>query len=117
MKRYDLLTKEEFVPSRITQKFAKAENRIRYYNLKATEFRHSIDYINKPLLKNIKILNELMMRKNEATFHLQYLKGKGFSTTIHSHIEQINGKNHFAIHRYILILLENEQIKIVKKEL
>jgi hypothetical protein len=113
MKRQDLLTNEEFVPSRINQKFAKAQNRIKFYNDRANEFRHSIAYISKPLYTNIKILNELMRGKKEATFHKQYLLGKGFTIGLNTHIEQYDNKNLFAIHKYIILPLANEQIKII----
>lgn len=116
MKRQDLLTKEEFIPSRINQKFAKPQNRIKYYNDKANEFRHSIAYINKPLNLNIKILNDLMKGQGEAIYHKQYLLGKGYSMGIYTHIEQYDGKNQFAIHKYIIIPLPNEQIKIIKQK-
>ena len=113
MKRQDLLTNEEFIPSRINQKFAKAQNRIKFYNDRANEFRHSIAYISKPLYKNIKIVNELMGSKKESTFHKQFLLGKGFSIGAYTHIEQYDNKRQFAIHKYILMFLENEQIKII----
>lgn len=114
MKRQDLLTNEEFVPLRVNQKFANSENRIRYYNNKANEFRHSIAYIHKPLHLNIRILNELMRGKKDAVFHKQYLLGKGFSTSCYSHIEIWDNKKQFAIHNYIFLFLDNEQIKIIK---
>ena len=113
MKRQDLLTNEDFVPSRINQKFAKAENRIKYYNDKANEFRHSIAYLSKPIQHNIRILSELMKGKKEASFHKQFLLGKGFSIGVYTHIEQYDGKNQFAIHTYIILPLANEQIKII----
>lgn len=113
MKRNDLLTNEEFIPTRINQKFAKPQNRIKYYNNKANEFRHSLAYINKPLHLNIRILNDLMKGKKEAIFHLQFLYGKGFSTGSYTHIELYNNKKQFAIHMYILLFLENEQVKII----
>ena len=113
MKRQDLLTKEEFIPSRINQKFAKAENRIKYYNDKANEFRHSIAYLNKPLNRNIKILDELMNGNIETIHHKQYLLGKGFSFGIYTHIEQYDNKNQFAIHSYLILPMANEQIKII----
>ena len=113
MKRQDLLTQEEFVPRRINQKFAKAENRIKYYNDKANDFRHSIAYLSKPLLKNIKILNELMFGKKEEVFHRQYLLGKGFALEIYTHIVQSKNNNQLAIHKYVIIPLPNDEIKIV----
>ena len=79
MKRNDLLTGEGFYPSRITQKFASAKNRIKYHNNKANKLRHSVMFVNTPLQSNLRILNELMKEKEKATFHKQYLLGKGYS--------------------------------------
>jgi hypothetical protein len=117
MKRQDLLTQEEFVPKRINQKFATSKNRIRYYNNKANQYRHSVDYLSKPLHANIKILNELMKGKKEETFHKEFLLGKGFNIGIHTHFEAYEGKNHFAIHNYILISISNNQVKIINYKL
>jgi hypothetical protein len=114
MKRQDLLTQEEFMPKRINQKFATSKNRIRYYNNKANQYRHSVAYISKPLHTNIKILNELMKGKKEETFHKQFLFGKGYTIGINTHFEEYEGKAHFAIHNYILISLSNNQMKIIK---
>ena len=114
MLKQDLLTKEEFLPTRINQKFATSANRVKYYNDKATEFRHSVAYIDKPLHLNIRILNQLMSGKKEATFHKQFLLGKGFATGSFTHIEQYEDKKHFAVHRYIILFLDNDQIRIIK---
>lgn len=110
----DLLTKEEFEPKRINQKFANAANRIKYYNNKANRLRHSAAYINKPLLNNLRILNGLFEKKGELTFHIQYLKGKGFSFGVHTHYQELDGKKYVAIYDYVILPLEKEQIKIVK---
>jgi len=114
MKRIDLYTKEEFQPKRINQKFANSQNRIKYYNKKANEFRHSIAYINKPIQNNIKILNDLMIKKIEFIFHKQFLLGKGFNIEFYSHITTYEKKMCFAIHNYIVIPLSDDKIKIIK---
>ena len=36
LKRKDLLTNEEFIPKKISQRFANSKNRIKYNNQKAT---------------------------------------------------------------------------------
>lgn len=113
MKRQDLLTQEEFTPSRINQKFANARNRIKFYNDRANEFRHSIAYISKALNLNIRILNSLMKDRKDLIIHKQYLLGKGFAMGIHTHIEQYNGNKQFAIHKYIIIPLANDEVKII----
>ena len=116
MKYKDLYTNEEFVPIRINQKFAKAENRIKYHNERAKKLRHKIAYINKPLHQNIKILNDIMKNENQKIFHKEYLKGKGFSFNVHTHIDVFEGKNQYAIYQYVCIPLTNEQIKIISND-
>ncbi len=113
MKKKDLLTQEEFFASRINQKFAKAENRIKFYNDKANEFRHSIAYISKALHRNIKILNDLLNGKKELVLHKEFLQGRGFTIGIHSHLEMYQGKNHFAIYRYLLVPHGDDKLKII----
>lgn len=116
MLRKDLLTGEVFIAHRINQVFANAMNRIAYHNKKANELRHSAAYINKPLHTNLRILNELMKSKRERTFHKQFLLGKGFSFTVHNHINHHEGKNHYAVYQYTLVNLGDEQIKIIRND-
>ena len=114
--KLDLLTGEEFIPKRSTQKFANAKNRIAYHNFNATKFRQSLSKFNKPLHQNIRILNEIMKDKEEAIFHKQFLLGKGFSFSVHTHLEEYNDKNLCAVYQYIFFPLENQQIKIIKND-
>ena len=116
MIRKDLLTGEPFSPQRINQVFANADNRIAYHNMKANELRHSAAYINKPLHVNLRILNSLMKGAKELTFHKQFLLGKGFNFTVHNHVNEYQGKNHFAVFQYTVVNLVNEQIKIIKND-
>ncbi len=115
-KALDKYTGEEFVKKRINQVFAKAQNRIAYYNKKANNLRHSVSYINKPLHTNLRILNELLENKQEATFHKQFLEGKGFSFSVHTHLELYEEKNQFAIYKYIILNPTHNYIKIIKQE-
>lgn len=110
----DLLTGEQFTPKRSTQKFANAKNRIAYHNLNATKLRQSVSFVNKPLHLNLRILNELMNDKEEAIFNKQFLLGKGFSFDIHTHVKEYNGVNRYAVYQYVIISLDNEQIKFIK---
>ncbi|MBP8115447.1 MAG: hypothetical protein KAY50_08825 [Chitinophagaceae bacterium] len=116
MTRRDLHTNEEFVPRRINQLFATSANRIAYHNKKANELRHSAAFIDKPLHTNLRILNELMHNQKEKTFHKQYLLGKGFSFKVHNHINAHAGGKHYAIYQYTIVVLANDQIKIVKND-
>ena len=72
MKRNDLLTGEPFIAKRINHKFAKSTNRIKFHNRSATKLRHSVQHINKPLHKNLKILNEVMENTTKKKLHRQH---------------------------------------------
>jgi hypothetical protein len=110
MKRNDLLTGETFYPSRITQKFARAENRIKFHNQKANKLRHSVMFVNSPLQKNLRILNEIMAGKTKGTFHKQYLLGKGYSFDVLTHYENFEGKRTACLYHYTIQVGENDQL-------
>lgn len=114
--KIDPLSEEEFYPKRINQRFANPENRIKYNNNKATELRHSIAYINKPLHRNFQILNEIMEEKNELVVHKQFMLGKGFSFKVFNHIEPYNGVNEKCIYQYMIISLDSEKLKIIRND-
>jgi hypothetical protein len=113
MRRLDLLTYEEFEPKRKNQLFACSKNRIKYHNLRATEFRNKVAYFNQPLQNNIKILDELMWGVEDAIIHKEFLLGKGFVFEVFSHMYPFEGKNHFAVHHYLIIPLADQKIRIV----
>jgi hypothetical protein len=114
MKSLDLLTNEEFIPKRINQKFAKPENRIKYYNKKANDLRNYLNYINKPLFQNFKVLSSLMANDTEAEFHKQFLIGKGVDFKIITHYSIYNNLKLPTIYNFKIQSLENERIKIIK---
>lgn len=111
----DLLTGELFVPKRSNQNFVNAENRIKFYNQKVSKQRLRMAYINKPLAKNLSILDELLQGKNEIAVHKQFLLGRGFSFGVFTHYDTYQEKQYRGIYQYIIIPTINEQIKIIKK--
>ena len=79
MKKQDLLTKEEFSPKRTNQKFACADNRKTYHNLKARKAREitrGVDYIIK---KNWNILKHQLKGNERTTRSKQFLLGAGYN--------------------------------------
>ncbi len=112
MERKDLLTGETFVPRRINQVFANSANRITFHNVKATKLRHSSAYVNKPLHRNLKILNELMFGKKKHKFHKQFLMGKGYSFHVFTHYQLIENKNIPCIYNYAISFTEGDSITI-----
>lgn len=115
MKRQDLLTNEEFVPVRVNQKFAHPKNRIKFHNDRANSLRHRLANIEKPLRKNLIIIEEILNGRKEAEFHKQYLKGKGYSLPLFTHYSNINNVSYPTVYTYVLIV-QGEQVKFVKND-
>jgi hypothetical protein len=113
MKRNDLLTGETFVPSRITQKFASPLNRIKFNNDKANNLRHSLMFINGPLKTNLNILNALIIGKERAVFHKEFLRGKGFVFEVLTHFKTIQGKKLPCIYHYAINVIDDEKIEFI----
>ena len=110
----DPLTNEEFVQRRSNQKFATPENRIAYHNQRANNLRNSIKEYSSALHRNLRILNELMDKKVQASFHKQFLIGKGFDFSIATHVVKIEGQPQRAIYDYAYIPKFKDQIEILK---
>ena len=115
IEKTDPFTGELFIPTRSNQVFATDENRVRFNNEKAKELRLKKSFVDKPLLKNIKVLDELLKGKTEIEVHKQFLLGKGYSLAVFTHYEEITGNRCHALYNYVLINKENEIIKIIKK--
>lgn len=112
MKRNDLLTGEPFIPSRITQKFSCAQNRVKYHNIKANNLRHSVMFIHSPLQKNLRVLNEIMEGKSKGNFHKQFLLGKGFSFEVLTHYDEFDGKRIPCVYHYCIRSGESDLIVV-----
>lgn len=115
VEKTDPLTGEVFIALRSNQVFANDENRIRYNNLKAKELRENKSQVDKPLLNNFRILNDLMSGKQEEIYHKQFLLGRGYSFLVFTNYMDYNGKRCLAVYKYIIIPMENDKIKIIKK--
>ena len=90
MKR-DLLTNQIFEPTRSTMNFINSANRIKFYNQKAKKEREAIAYIQKPLIRNKRILDSLMKDKEVLLIHPEYLKGCQFDFNVLSSLVKYNG--------------------------
>jgi len=115
IEKTDPLTGETFYVLRSNQVFASEENRIRYNNLKAKELREDKSKFDKPLQNNFRILKELMQGKEVEIFHKQFLLGKGYSNLVTTHYEEVSGTRYTAMYNFIIIPMEGEQIKILRK--
>ncbi|RDI14420.1 hypothetical protein [Flavobacterium sp. AG291] len=114
--KIDPLTGKEFIPKRSNQIFENSANRIKFNNQKARNFRIEHDYINKPLIKNVKILDELLTNKTKVTFHREFLKGKGFDFTVMTHYDNFEGTDYPCLYQYMITEISTEKITVRKND-
>lgn len=102
-KRKDPLTGEEFVPKKISQRFANPQNRVKYNNNLANALRQERAVVDKPINKAHRILKELMKNKKKETFHKQFLHGKGLDFKALNKIIIFEGIPRYALYEFIFI--------------
>lgn len=111
-KRKDPLTGEEFVPKKISQRFATSDNRIKFNNQKANAVRKEVSYIDKPLHLNRRILKQLMGNEKEKTFHKEFLLGKGIDFRVTTHVITIDSIKRFCLYQFIYIF-DDQNVTII----
>ena len=120
-KRIDPYTGETFEAKRSNQIFAKTQNRKDYNNKQAALLRKEKAPINKPLHENLKILKQLIAGEKEARFHIEFMRGGGFSFKHSTHTEEYKGMFIHAVYGYMWFREKDEKgkstdyIKIIKK--
>ena len=116
LKRICPYSEVEFIPNRRNQIYADAICRIAHNNEKSRNKRLSKYPINKLVNKNHDILLEIMGDKNVEIFHREYLKGKGFSFQVFTHLisSKADNKNHFAIYNFSYSLYNDTHYQIKK---
>lgn len=112
----DLLTGEEFIATRVNQTFATPANRIKFYNSQANELRKETSVINIPIAKTHRLLRKLMGNKRVAIFSYDYLKGYGVNLSVFNHFVVISGIKQPAIFEFVIILLDENSVKIIRDD-
>ncbi len=111
----DPLTTEVFYKKRNNQKFATAYNRVAYHNRRANKLRQEMNSVNRPLFVNNKILLEIMSGRQKATFHKQFLLGKGFQFGVFTHYTDWEGTSRPSLYNFIILNYSEDKIQIIKK--
>ena len=115
MKRIDPLTKEEFEPIKVSQKYACPANRIKHNNLKASKLKQERAFLDKHVHKNHLILREIYIADGENIFDKMWLKGKGLRLDATNRVQLYKGKHEYCVYEFILIVIKGtNNIKIIK---
>jgi len=101
-------TQTLFDARRNNQKFSTPEARKSYHNLINNSLRKKLSFINKQLLKNYKIADEILGDFTDVSVHREYLKGKGFSFTVFTNLTQINDELVFGLFDIAFMKLPDE---------
>ena len=117
MKIIDPLTKQEFFPKKISQKYACPANRIKHNNLKASKLRQERAFLDKPVNKNHLVLREIYIDGEDNIFNSLWMEGKGFRFDATNHQEEYEGILRNCVYEFILIeIKDTEYIKIIKND-
>lgn len=113
MTRKCKLTGEEFYPKRSNMVFKSATARIKYHNNEANKLRREKSFVDRPLRRNKKILDELIHNTETKSVHKQFMLGKGFNFSVFTHYQEHNSKHYPAVYNYVVIS-NGDVIKVIK---
>ena len=113
-KKYDLLTGDEFIPKRSSQKFATRENAIKYNNLKAKERREEIKYVQEPLRKNFHFLKEELGNDKVKEFPVDYLRGAKYNFGVFTHFRTVGDISYPCIYQFMIVKINKEKLKFIR---
>ncbi len=107
-KRKDPLTGEEFIPKKISQRFATPQNRIKYNNNLANALRQERAVVDKPINSTHRVLRELMKNSKKKEFYKQFLLGKGVDFRVFNKVETFDGVLRYSLYEFIYIFNNND---------
>jgi hypothetical protein len=113
-KAKDPLTQEEFNKRRSNQKFATANNRIKYNNQKARKKRLAKGSIDRMLDTNRTVLSRIIGNNTEIIVSRDYLLGAGFSFSYYSYSREVNGVTYAGIYEFGIAKILDNKFKIIK---
>jgi len=79
-----------FEAKRQNQIYRSAFDRISFHNEQNNFLRKKLSFINKQLLKNYKIVDDLLIDLTEVSANKHFLRGRGFSFKIFTHFAMEN---------------------------
>lgn len=101
-------SKTFFEAKRQNQIFRSANDRVSFHNEQNNNLRKKLSLINKQLLKNYKIADELIGDNADISAHKQFLRGKGFSFKMFTHVSQKEQDIVFGLYDICFMKLPDE---------
>lgn len=111
----DPLTGEVFVAKRSNQRFATAENKIRYHNRKNAEINKERAFIDKPCKLSHLILKALHNPNSDNIYNRYLLEGKGLRFDAFNRIVDTKFGRLHAYYDYAIRMIPNsDNVQIIK---
>jgi hypothetical protein len=101
-------SKTMFEAKRQNQIYRSASDRISFNNLQNNLLRKRLSFINKQLLKNYKIVDALLGDFTDVSVHKQFLRGKGFSFQMFTHVSDKEDEIVFGLYDISFMKLLDE---------
>ncbi len=113
--KIDPLTNEQFIPKKSSQRFASAENRIKFNNRKAAALNIQRAFFDKPCKKSQNILISLYNPESDNIFHRKFLEGMGFGFDAYNRVVDTKYGKLGAYYDYAIRRIPNtDNIQIIK---
>jgi hypothetical protein len=100
---------EQFIPKRTNQIFANPENKSKFNNAKAKYYRDELNRINNALMKNFKVLNDLMKDQESITISYTELLKKGFDFTFFTHFTVEKESQYPTIYYFMMVKTKDQK--------
>lgn len=101
-------SKTLFEAKRQNQIYRSAFDRVSFNNEQNNSLRKKLSFINKQLLKNYKIADALLGDFTDVSVHKQFLRGKGFSFQMFTHVSQKEDDIVFGLYDIAFMKLADE---------
>jgi hypothetical protein len=110
--KIDPYTQEKFFPKRSNQVFATPQNKMRYHNERAKEYRDETKEFRNGLDRNYRMICALLDGKFFARVHVEYLFGMGFDFGALSAEKQTKD---YCIYVYDIVMRLEEDYFIISR--
>jgi len=114
--RNDLLTGEEFIPSRRNQRFASRQNQVRYNNQLAQQKRDAKRPLDRALDVNRTILIRLLGGAESVTKSREFLLGAGYDFKAFTQTGKDEMFNYYCVYEMALFILGEDKYLIKRRK-
>ena len=116
--RIDPYTQEKFFPKRSNQIFATPQNKMKFHNERAKEYRDETKAVRSRLDRNNRLFDSLLGNRMKVRKHVEFLKGKGVDLKAVTRVVQIGDEISYKVFDFSFLYdKEDENYVIITRNL